>query len=68
MEKEIIETHSEIIECPECKKSQAAIVEHTFPWWSYVHNCTNCGYVIMESEWNKITIAEIEKILLESIK
>lgn len=48
-----MKTHREIIECPECKVNQFAIVEHTFPWHSYVHTCKNCLYVIMESEWNR---------------
>jgi len=46
--------HIEIIECPNCNSVQAATVEHTVPWWSYVHECSECGFIIMESEWNKI--------------
>lgn len=46
--------HAEKIICPECQLIQTAIVEHTFPWWSYVHNCFGCKYVIMESEWQKL--------------
>lgn len=47
-----IEKHEEIIICPECKKKQKAEVIHTFPWWSYAHECTSCNTIIMESEWN----------------
>lgn len=46
--------HYELIECPECKTEQFALVEHTFPFYSYVHECTGCKYIIMESEWKKI--------------
>jgi hypothetical protein len=50
--------HKETIECPECKKKQIAEVLHTFPWWSYIHNCVNCNYTIMESEWTCIDTEE----------
>lgn len=46
--------HWEKIECPECSAVQWANVEHTLPWWSYVHECEKCDYVIMESEWNEV--------------
>lgn len=49
-----MDKHIEIIKCPECNKIQEAIVEHTLPWASYVHTCIGCGYIIMESEWNKL--------------
>lgn len=42
------------IKCPECNFQQAATVELTVPFPTYVHNCINCGYTIMESEWNCI--------------
>jgi len=56
-----IGNHQESIVCPSCGAIQSAIVEHTHPFWTYVHNC-RCGYVIMESEWENsyITAAEIE--------
>lgn len=46
------------IKCPECGTIQDAIVEHTFPFSTYVHHCENCGYVIMESEWEEIKDTE----------
>lgn len=46
--------HYEKIKCIDCNHEQIAEVQHTWPWWSYVHTCTRCGYVIMESEWEKI--------------
>ena len=45
------ESHIEEIECPECGTRQMAKVIHTFPWWSFVHHCVACKYIIMESEW-----------------
>ena len=50
--------HTEIIKCPQCGLIQPAIVEHTFPWFSYVHHCVRCKYIITESEWE---IAEFPK-------
>lgn len=44
--------HEERITCPACGVEQVAKVEHTSPWWTYVHFC-NCGHVITESEWEK---------------
>lgn len=46
--------HFEIIICPECETVEVAVVKHTYPWWTYIHDCTKCGYTIMESEWNSL--------------
>jgi hypothetical protein len=43
-----------MIECPECETIQAAIIEHTVPFGTYIHHCENCKYIIMESEWNQV--------------
>jgi C4-type Zn-finger protein len=43
--------HTDIIKCPNCGEIQLAIVEHTIPFYSYIHKCTKCRYIIMESEW-----------------
>lgn len=50
-----MESHLEQIICLECSKVQTAVVEHTIPWNSYIHECTGCGYIIMESEWVLLT-------------
>lgn len=43
------------IECPECGRIEIAVEDHTTePFSTYLHSCNNCGYVIMESEWNVI--------------
>ena len=56
-------THLEAIRCPECSKLQLATVEHTWPWFSYVHECTDCGYIIMESEWPRLNTIKIITVL-----
>ena len=46
------------IRCPECGMVQAAevhfYIEDPFP--SLVHECSLCGYFILESEWEEIEI------------
>ena len=42
--------HKEKIECPKCGKIQETKVEHTLPWYTYLHTCEHCKYIIMESE------------------
>lgn len=51
---ENIKFHYESIVCPECDKEQLATVEHSMPFFTYIHECVNCGYTIMESEWQKV--------------
>lgn len=41
----------EQIKCPECGSMQKVEMLHDFP---FVHTCSNCEYVIMESEWESI--------------
>ena len=60
-----MEIHKEEIECPECGKRQQATVLHTFPWFSYVHDCVGCKYTIMESEWNLLHTEDELKIKKE---
>ena len=43
--------HTEYINCPECGWLQPAMVEHTIPFYSYVHECTQCKFPITESDW-----------------
>ncbi len=49
-----VKYHFEKIECPNCHSIELAKVEHTEPWWSYVHECKKCDYLIGESEWDKV--------------
>ena len=53
--------HTEQIECTVCITIQNAIVEHTIPFWTKIHDCINCGFKIMESEWNLIKVCEVCK-------
>ncbi len=47
-------SHTETIRCPSCLAIQEATVDHTtWPFDTYVHNC-QCGYIITESEWDKV--------------
>ena len=46
---EVIKT--EWIVCPECSIKQEANVRYDFPWLVRIHECEQCEYVIMESEW-----------------
>ncbi len=49
-----MEKHPEKIICPECNKYQYALVEHTDPWYTYLHECEQCNYIITESEWESL--------------
>ena len=46
--------HNEFIVCPQCKEINHAKVLHTIPFGTYIHDCSKCGYTIMESEWDKV--------------
>jgi hypothetical protein len=41
---------TETIKCPEYNAVQEATVLHTIPFWTYVHECKSCKYLITESE------------------
>jgi len=41
----------QFIICPNCGAIELATIEETVPFWSYIHNCTKCEYIIMESDW-----------------
>lgn len=49
-----------VIVCPQCDTVQAALVHFTreMPAPSRVHQCDECGYTTMESEWELIREAE----------
>ncbi len=50
-----IGSHAERIICNECKKEQVAEVWHTDTFNEYIHICTHCGNIIMESEWQEVS-------------
>lgn len=44
-----------IIECPECGIIQIAVADHTtVPFSTFIHDCKNCGFVIMEQDWCEV--------------
>ena len=47
------EKHAEI-KCPQCGHVQKAKIRKTFPFYTYIHYCEKCNYVITESDWNEI--------------
>ena len=49
-----MKSHIERIVCPMCGAIQDVVVEHTTPWFSFVHECISCEYIISESEWDSI--------------
>ena len=54
--------HEEQIICPMCEELQTATVEHTIPWYSFIHECSKCGYIIMESEWEAAPTEKTKEI------
>jgi uncharacterized Zn finger protein len=48
-----METHTETIKCPNCGHIQEATAEMTKPFATFIHTC-KCGYIITESEWDKV--------------
>lgn len=55
-----METHKEIIKCPNCGHIREATAEMTKPFATYIHTCVKCGYVITESEWEKVSNQKYE--------
>ena len=46
-----VESHYEKVKCPNCGSLQVAEVVESLPWYAYIHECDQCHYMIMESEW-----------------
>jgi len=55
-ERKTIVMRRDNIRCPECGVVQGADVTHTEgdPFASWIHECIACGFIIMESEWEKV--------------
>jgi phage FluMu protein Com len=51
-----IKVHYELIKCPECNTVQQAMVEHTAPFATFIHHCSKCNHIIMESEWDRASL------------
>ena len=44
-----------MIECPECGTVQLAVEDYTTePFPTYLHDCKQCGFLIMESDWTVV--------------
>lgn len=43
----------EMIVCPNCGSIEKARVECDIPFAVSIHDCTQCGYTITESQWKK---------------
>lgn len=48
------ERHTEHIVCPQCGKVCTAEVKKSLPWNILVHRCEHCGFLIMESDWERV--------------
>lgn len=46
----------DLIDCPDSGLLQDANVtyEPGDPWPRYIHVCTRCGYIIIESQWQSV--------------
>ncbi|MCE5226490.1 MAG: ASCH domain-containing protein [Porphyromonadaceae bacterium] len=54
----------QFILCPECGSVELATIDtSTVPWWTYIHDCKNCGYTIMEyaSEWDALPAISVRQ-------
>lgn len=52
----------QFIKCPECGAIELGTIDTTtIPWNSYIHNCNNCDYIIMESEWDNLKALSIKQ-------
>jgi len=52
----IMDEYIVTIICPECGKVQDAKVIVDVPFNIYIHTCNECGYLILESEWNRVEL------------
>lgn len=55
-----IKSHNELIKCPQCDINQFATVEHSIPFFTYTHHCGKCGYIICESDWERVIQPEVK--------
>lgn len=50
-------TRSELIRCPACNHVEWATVENGY----LMHECQNCMYLILESEWEPVELKQKEQ-------
>ena len=49
---------TDLIQCPECNRIQGATIQQTMPFLTYIHHCVQCGYIIMEGDWQRVGFNE----------
>ena len=49
---------TELIQCPRCNRMQGATIQQTAPFPTFIHHCFQCGYIIMESDWQPVGFNE----------
>lgn len=56
MSRTVKESHDVQIICPSCISPQSSkeVWFESDPFPTYVHTCTECDYVITESEWDEV--------------
>jgi rubredoxin len=42
------------IKCPNCGHVQKSKIRKTLPFYTYIHECEKCKYVITESDWEEV--------------
>jgi predicted transposase YbfD/YdcC len=57
--KRLHKSHYEDIICQGCQEVERAEVVHTRPWFSYVHECSKCGFINMESDWTEAHVLHL---------
>ena len=51
----------QFIICPQCKAVELAEIDHsTIPFSTYIHICSKCNFIIMESDWNPLRAISIK--------
>ena len=63
----------QFIICPNCGSIELAEVDTTtVPWNTYIHHCSKCEYIIMESDWNWAPCLSVRQpwasLIVEGIK
>jgi hypothetical protein len=55
----------QLIECPECGSIQGALVYQKawHPFQTYIHRCTECEYMITESDWQCVEPSSLRSLL-----
>ncbi len=57
-----VTSHQEAIKCPQCQLKQFGTVtyDEDAVFATYIHHCTGCAFVIMESDWEHCNASEVK--------